>query len=144
MTILDEGISHMEDRLVLATFHRILQGSGQSNPALTYEAAPPDNPSSGRANALLRCLWLKNLPRRGIIAVRRWTGAAERHGQTAITKADTMLIVVSDDTQDSWWVPWEIGVSTPLGTPKAMYKPQAKSNSQHTSRRYQGYGTTRG
>ena len=37
-----------------------------------------------------------------------------------------MLIVVSDDTQDSWWVPWEIGVSTPLGTLKAMYKPQAK------------------
>ena len=42
----------------------------------------------------------------------------------AITNAATMLIVVSDDTQDSWWVPWEIGVSTPSGTPKAMYKPR--------------------
>ena len=43
----------------------------------------------------------------------------------AITNAATMLVVVSDDTQDSWWVPWEIGVSTPSGTPKAMYKPRA-------------------
>ena len=41
----------------------------------------------------------------------------------AINKADTMVIVVSDKTQDSWWVPWEIGVSTPFRKPRAMYKP---------------------
>ena len=40
---------------------------------------------------------------------------------TAITKADTMVIVVSDNTQGSWWVPWEIGVSTPFQKPRAMY-----------------------
>ena len=44
---------------------------------------------------------------------------------TAISKSDTMIIIVSDETQGSWWVPWEIGVSTPFGKPKAMYKPQA-------------------
>ena len=44
---------------------------------------------------------------------------------TAIDNARTMIIVVSDDTQGSWWVPWEIGVSTPSGKPKAMYKPTA-------------------
>ena len=43
---------------------------------------------------------------------------------TAITKSDTMIVVVSDETQGSWWVPWEIGVSTPFRKPKAMYKPQ--------------------
>ena len=41
----------------------------------------------------------------------------------AIGNADTMVVVVSDDTQGSWWVPWEIGVSTPFGKPKAMYRP---------------------
>ena len=44
---------------------------------------------------------------------------------TAIRKSDTMIIVVSDETQKSWWVPWEIGVSTPFRRPKALYKPQA-------------------
>ena len=44
---------------------------------------------------------------------------------TAIDNSNTMIIVVSDKTQGSWWVPWEIGVSTPSGKPKAMYKPQA-------------------
>ena len=44
----------------------------------------------------------------------------------AIGNAATMLIVVSDDTQKSWWVPWEIGVSTPSGKPRALYKPTAK------------------
>ena len=43
---------------------------------------------------------------------------------TAIDNARTMIIVVSDETQGSWWVPWEIGVSTPFGKPRAMYKPQ--------------------
>jgi len=43
----------------------------------------------------------------------------------AITKADTMVIVVSDNTQGSWWVPWEIGVSTPFRKPRAMYKAPA-------------------
>ena len=43
---------------------------------------------------------------------------------TAISKSDTMIIIVSDETQGSWWVPWEIGVSTPSRKPKAMYKPQ--------------------
>ena len=43
---------------------------------------------------------------------------------TAIDNARTMIIVVSDETQGSWWVPWEIGVSTPSGKPRAMYKPQ--------------------
>ncbi len=43
----------------------------------------------------------------------------------AITNADTMVIVVSDGTQGSWWVPWEIGVSTPYRKPKALYKPLA-------------------
>ena len=41
---------------------------------------------------------------------------------TAINNADTMVIVVSDDTQGSWWVPWEIGVSTPYQKPRAMFK----------------------
>ena len=44
----------------------------------------------------------------------------------AIGNAATMLIVVSDDTQRSWWVPWEIGVSTPSGKPRALYKPTAR------------------
>ena len=44
----------------------------------------------------------------------------------AISNAATMLIVVSDDTQESWGVPWEIGVSTPSGKPRALYKPTAK------------------
>ncbi len=43
---------------------------------------------------------------------------------TAISKSDTMVVIVSDETQWSWWVPWEIGVSTPFRKPKAMYKPQ--------------------
>ncbi len=43
----------------------------------------------------------------------------------AIGNAATMLIVVSDNTQGSWWVPWEIGVSTPSGKPRALYKPTA-------------------
>ena len=42
----------------------------------------------------------------------------------AIDNASTMLIIVSDETQGSWWVPWEIGVSTPFRKPRAMYKPQ--------------------
>ena len=33
---------------------------------------------------------------------------------TAISKSDTMIIIVSDGTQGSWWVPWEIGVSDAL------------------------------
>lgn len=44
---------------------------------------------------------------------------------TAILKSDTMIVVVSDETQKSWWVPWEIGVSTPFRRPKALYKPRA-------------------
>ena len=43
----------------------------------------------------------------------------------AMGNAATMLIVVSDNTQGSWWVPWEIGVSTPSGKPRALYKPTA-------------------
>ena len=45
---------------------------------------------------------------------------------TAIVNADTLMIVVSDQTQLSWWVPWEIGVSTPYKKPRAMYRPQAR------------------
>ena len=44
---------------------------------------------------------------------------------TAIDNSNAMIIVVSEKTQGSWWVPWEIGVSTPSGKPKAMYKLQA-------------------
>lgn len=44
---------------------------------------------------------------------------------TAIQRSETMVIVVSGQTQGSWWVPWEIGVSTPFGKPRAMYKPPA-------------------
>lgn len=43
---------------------------------------------------------------------------------TAIQNADTMVIVVSDETQKSWWVPWEIGVCTPYRKPRALYKPR--------------------
>lgn len=43
---------------------------------------------------------------------------------TAIRNAKTMIIIVSDATQGSWWVPWEVGVSTPFGKPRATYKPQ--------------------
>ena len=43
---------------------------------------------------------------------------------TAIDNARTMIIVVSDETQGSWWVPWEIGVLTHSGKPRAMYKLQ--------------------
>ena len=46
----------------------------------------------------------------------------------AISKADTMIVIVSDETQWSWWVPWEIGVSTPSRKPKAMYKPQTNKS----------------
>ena len=42
---------------------------------------------------------------------------------TAIDNSETMVIIVSDSTQLSWWVPWEIGVSTPSEKPRAMYKP---------------------
>ncbi len=41
---------------------------------------------------------------------------------TAINNSDTMVVVVSDETQLSWWVPWEIGVSTPFWKPRAIYK----------------------
>ena len=44
---------------------------------------------------------------------------------TAIDNSNTMIVVVSDKTQGSWWVPWEVGVSTPSGKPKALYKPRA-------------------
>ena len=44
---------------------------------------------------------------------------------TAIDNSNTMIIVVSDETQGSWWVPWEVGVSTPSGIPKALYMAQA-------------------
>lgn len=44
---------------------------------------------------------------------------------TAIDNSNTMIVVVSDETQGSWWVPWEDGVSTPSGKPKALYKPKA-------------------
>ena len=44
---------------------------------------------------------------------------------TAIDNSNSMIIVVSHETQGSWWVPWEVGVSTPSGKPKALYKPQA-------------------
>lgn len=44
---------------------------------------------------------------------------------SAIHNSNTMVIVVSDETQGSWWVPWEIGVSTPFRRPKALYKPRA-------------------
>ena len=44
---------------------------------------------------------------------------------TAIANSDMMVVIVSDNTQSSWWVPWEIGVSTPSNKPKAMYKPRA-------------------
>ena len=43
---------------------------------------------------------------------------------TAIDNSNTMIVIVSDKTQESWWVPWEVGVSTPFGKPRAMYKPQ--------------------
>lgn len=43
----------------------------------------------------------------------------------AIGNAVTMLIVVSDNTQGSWWVPREIEISTPSGKPRALYKPTA-------------------
>ena len=42
---------------------------------------------------------------------------------TAINNSETMVIVVSDETQGSWWVPWEIGVSTPYRKPRAMFRP---------------------
>ena len=45
----------------------------------------------------------------------------------AIFNSDTMVIIVSDNTQSSWWVPWEIGVSTPFQKPRAMYKPSVGS-----------------
>lgn len=47
---------------------------------------------------------------------------------TAIKNSRTMIIVVSDETQRSWWVPWEIGVATPFGRPKALHKPQTSYN----------------
>ena len=40
---------------------------------------------------------------------------------SAIRNSGTMVIVVSDETRQSWWVPWEIGVSTPYGKPRAIY-----------------------
>ena len=43
---------------------------------------------------------------------------------TAIDKSNAMIVIVSDETQSSWWVPWEIGVSTAFGKPRALYKPQ--------------------
>ncbi len=48
---------------------------------------------------------------------------------TAIKNSCTMVIVISDETlrswwAGSWWVPWEIGVSTPYGIPRALYGPR--------------------
>ena len=40
---------------------------------------------------------------------------------SAIKNSDTMVIIVSDETRESWWVPWEVGVSTPYGKPRAIY-----------------------
>ena len=51
-------------------------------------------------------------------------GQEDLDDATAINNARTMIIVVSDETQGSWWVPWEVGVSTPFGKPRATYKPQ--------------------
>lgn len=62
---------------------------------------------------------------------------------TAIRKSDTMIIVVSDETQKSWWAPWEIGVSTPFRRPKALYKPQAYRALPTSLRRYGGCGIQR-
>ena len=47
---------------------------------------------------------------------------------TAISKSDTMIVIVADETQWSWWVPWEIAVSTTFRKPKAMYKPQTSKS----------------
>ena len=45
----------------------------------------------------------------------------ERDLVSAIRNSDTMVVIVSDETRMSWWVPWEIGVSTPYGKPRAIY-----------------------
>ena len=46
---------------------------------------------------------------------------------TAIDNSNTMIIVVSDKTQASWWVPWEVGVSTPY---PAYLKPSTSRQAQ--------------
>ncbi|WP_331375445.1 toll/interleukin-1 receptor domain-containing protein [Sinorhizobium chiapasense] len=43
------------------------------------------------------------------------------HIQTEMGKCTQLLAVVSEKTQQSWWVPWEIGVATEKDYPLATY-----------------------
>ena len=38
-----------------------------------------------------------------------------------IRETRSLVIVVSKETHQSWWVPWEVGVSTPFGKPRAIF-----------------------
>ena len=83
-----------------------------------------------QAVALALAVDLDNMNRRVFIDVHDETllpGQADLDKAlvTAINCSNAMIVVVSDATQESWWVPWEIGVSTPSGMPKAMYRPRA-------------------
>ncbi|WP_209089748.1 toll/interleukin-1 receptor domain-containing protein [Agrobacterium tumefaciens] len=44
-----------------------------------------------------------------------------KHIQTELGKCTQLLAVVSERTQLSWWVPWEIGVATEKDYPLATY-----------------------
>lgn len=38
-----------------------------------------------------------------------------------LTKCDSLIAVISNATQSSWWVPWEIGVATEKDYPLSSY-----------------------
>ncbi len=83
-----------------------------------------------KATAWELAYYLDELGRRVFIDVHDHTlspGQGDLDGalMTAIDNSNAMIIVVSDETQSSWWVPWEVGVSTPSGKAKALYKPRA-------------------
>ena len=45
---------------------------------------------------------------------------------STIRLTKSLVIVVSQNTRESWWVPWEVGISTPLNKPRAVYPVSAQ------------------
>jgi hypothetical protein len=43
------------------------------------------------------------------------------HVHKCIVKCTHLLAIVSESTQGSWWVPWEIGIATERGIPIAVF-----------------------
>lgn len=53
------------------------------------------------------------------------------HIQTEMGKCTQLLAVVSDNTRQSWWVPWEIGVATEKYYPLATFLSNVTSTPEY-------------